>query len=240
MHNKDFLQKLQAFIASLFTHILFILVSYYSTFLYGNRMGNLNNNKSRNVTLFVNKKTQIKKITTATTTTINKNKFNKISTIIKNEEPLIKKITVDNDNEKPNNDLKTDISNNTNNNLASLDNQNEANSNIDNRAIYNISSSSSSTGEANSEPFLELHGWVWDYKPEPNDDTDETGMIIFEIKIDNNGEVVGVKTIEKTISALLEKVYRESLERLSFSKTSAEAKYAPSYTGKVTFIIKEK
>ena len=102
---------------------------------------------------------------------------------------------------------------------------------VDERALY--------TNEQGQQAgaVLELTGWTWDTVPQPQDTTGETGKIVFEIKIDAHGELVSVKTLEKTISPWLEKVYREALLPLTFSKTSDSAANAAITTGKVTFTI---
>lgn len=87
---------------------------------------------------------------------------------------------------------------------------------------------------------LDLAGWMWDNAPQPPDDTDETGKIVFEIKIDELGEVIAVKTLEKTVSPLVEKIYKDTLTELTFSRTMDNIAYSPVYVGKVTFILRAK
>ncbi len=87
---------------------------------------------------------------------------------------------------------------------------------------------------------LDLDGWMWDTAPKPKDDTEESGRIVFEIKIDELGEIVAVKTLEKTVSPLVEKLYKDALTELTFSRTSDNIAYAPVYTGKVTFVLRTK
>lgn len=105
---------------------------------------------------------------------------------------------------------------------------------IDERALYTISQ------DKQAGALLELAGWIWDNVPQPQDHTSETGKLIFEIRVDDLGEVMAVKTIEKTVSPWVEQIYREALAKLSFSKTTENATYAPISTGKVTFIIQAK
>jgi len=85
---------------------------------------------------------------------------------------------------------------------------------------------------------LELPGWTWDTVPQPQDDTEENGTIVFEITIDDLGEVIAVKTLDKTISPLVEKIYKDALIKLTFSKTAERSAYAPTTTGKITFILR--
>jgi len=104
---------------------------------------------------------------------------------------------------------------------------------IDSRALYGKQGGGSGAS-------LDITGWVWDYIPRPNDPTSENGRIVFEIKIDDQGEIIGVKTIEKTVSAAVERLYRQAVEQLTFSKTSDNTVPAPISTGRITFIIKSK
>ena len=87
-----------------------------------------------------------------------------------------------------------------------------------------------------SKAWLELPGWKWDVAPNPNDTTEEFGKIVFEIRVDESGEIISLQTVEKTISPIAEKIYMESLRDLTFSKTSAKPS-VPVSVGKITFII---
>lgn len=109
---------------------------------------------------------------------------------------------------------------------------------IDERAIYKKSDSGQGTG--NKGASLDLSGWMWDGKPNPDDQSDENGYIIFEIKVDEEGEIVGIKTLEKTVSPVVEQVYKQSVRDLTFSRTSDNSSSALISTGKVTFIIQSK
>ncbi len=103
---------------------------------------------------------------------------------------------------------------------------------VDSRALYGKS------GGGNDGPSLDLAGWRWDYQPNPNDNSNENGKIVFEIKIDDNGEVVGVNTIETTVSPGVLQIYQREVEKLTFSQINGNAIAAPISTGKITFIIK--
>ena len=85
---------------------------------------------------------------------------------------------------------------------------------------------------------LEMTGWNWDYLPKPRDTSNESGRIVFEIKIDEDGEIISVRTIEKTVSDALVKIYRTEVAKLTFSPTSSNHRPAPTSTGRITFIIK--
>lgn len=105
---------------------------------------------------------------------------------------------------------------------------------VDSRALYGKS------GGGQGGPSLELAGWMWDFAPDPDDTSNENGIIVFEIKVDERGDVIGVRTLEKTVSSTVELVYRKEVERLTFSPTSGSAQPAPITTGRITFIIRSK
>ncbi len=101
---------------------------------------------------------------------------------------------------------------------------------IDARAIYGTKGSDKGAS-------LQMTGWNWDYVPRPDDKSSESGKIVFQISIDGDGYVTRVVTVEKTVSPTVERVYREEVERLTFSRTADNMKSAPASTGKITFII---
>ncbi|MCZ6521590.1 MAG: hypothetical protein O6848_08865 [Bacteroidetes bacterium] len=87
---------------------------------------------------------------------------------------------------------------------------------------------------------LQLAGWIWDFLPEPDDQSQENGRIVFEIMIDEQGELIAVRTIEKTVSPQVEKIYKSEVEKLTFSTTSDNTIPAPRSTGTITFIIRSR
>lgn len=104
---------------------------------------------------------------------------------------------------------------------------------IDSRALYGKQGGGGGSA-------LEMTGWTWDFKPRPNDTSSENGRIVFEIKIDDQGEILSVRTLERSVSPAVEKIYRAEVEKLTFSKTSDNSIVAPVSTGRITFVIKSK
>jgi protein TonB len=86
---------------------------------------------------------------------------------------------------------------------------------------------------------LEMSGWVWDEKPLVNDNSADTGKIIFEIKIDEDGEVISVKNIYSTVSRTVANLYEKAVYDLTFSPTNEGMKPAVT-VGKITFVITAK
>ena len=104
---------------------------------------------------------------------------------------------------------------------------------IDERAIYGAKGSADGAS-------LQMAGWNWDNLPRPNDPSNENGRIVFQITIDDQGEIIGVKTLEKTVSPAIERLYREAVADLTFSRTSTDIRPAATSIGKITFIIRAK
>lgn len=102
---------------------------------------------------------------------------------------------------------------------------------IDARGLYNTGKNAA----AQTSATLELRGWEWDVVPNPKDMTEECGKIVFEIKVDQDGEIISIHTLEKTVTPMVEKIYADALRALTFSKT-AETPSGIS-VGKVTFVL---
>jgi outer membrane biosynthesis protein TonB len=83
---------------------------------------------------------------------------------------------------------------------------------------------------------LDMAGWRWDSRPNVNDQSDEEGKIVFQIKVDGDGNIVSVNVLEKTVSPTLVNKYRKEVEELTFSRTSGGSD-GEGATGRITFII---
>jgi hypothetical protein len=83
---------------------------------------------------------------------------------------------------------------------------------------------------------LDLAGWNWDFIPKPLVPNNEAGRVVFEIKVDDSGEIISIKTLERSVSLETENACRKEIERLKFSKTGATVPEIS--TGKITFILR--
>lgn len=85
---------------------------------------------------------------------------------------------------------------------------------------------------------LELSGWAWDQKPNPDVPNNESGRLVFEIKVDENGDIISIKTLERSVSQEAEQICRKEIQKLSFTQTGTNVPAIS--TGKITFVVRSK
>lgn len=84
---------------------------------------------------------------------------------------------------------------------------------------------------------LDLAGWDWDYIPKPNIPDNQTGRIVFEIEVDENGELIRYRKESGTVTAAAERACIEAIQKLTFTKKSG-AKVPQISKGRITFVIR--
>lgn len=96
-------------------------------------------------------------------------------------------------------------------------------------------------GGANGDGFgLSMAGWAWADNPKiPELPDNQDGRIEFEIECDEDGEIVGITTLHRGLSARAEQLLKDEIRRNSLMKTSAGQAPARS-KGRVVFILKTK
>jgi len=110
--------------------------------------------------------------------------------------------------------------------------QGDKEGNVDARSLYGKAGGGGGAA-------LEMVGWMWDREPDPKETTSQDGKIVFEVTIDDRGQVISSRAVSYTVSISLMKTYQAEVDRLTFSKTSSGP--APATTkGVITFIIKTK
>ncbi len=92
------------------------------------------------------------------------------------------------------------------------------------------------SGAASGSNSLNLTGWTWSKKPVVNDNSDETGNIRFEIKVDDQGEILSVKVLSSTVSQSVVNLYKRAIEKVSFVPTGSGNRPAVS-TGTINIKI---
>ncbi|HEX8037890.1 MAG TPA: hypothetical protein VF490_02010 [Chryseosolibacter sp.] len=84
---------------------------------------------------------------------------------------------------------------------------------------------------------LDLDGWDWDFIPKPNIPDNQTGRIVFQIEVDENGELLRYRKESGTVSAAAERACIESIQKLTFTKKTG-AKVPAISRGRITFVIR--
>lgn len=86
---------------------------------------------------------------------------------------------------------------------------------------------------------LDLAGWKWDAVPKPAiPDNAQGGKIVFQIKVNGDGEITKIDVIENAVGPEAARICRAEIEKLTFSKTGSNV--PTESTGKITFVIRSK
>jgi len=87
---------------------------------------------------------------------------------------------------------------------------------------------------------LQMTGWAWaeELKIPELPDT-ENGKVTFEIECDQDGEIIGITTRERSLSAKSEQILKDQIRKNSLIRTS-NAPAPDRSRGKFTFILKTK
>lgn len=93
-------------------------------------------------------------------------------------------------------------------------------------------------GGSSSGVAFDVSGWALASRPSVNDESDETGKIVFQIKVDGGGDIINVRTMQTTVSPSVVEVYRKAVQRLRLRPKGGAT--PPTATGTITFIITSK
>jgi periplasmic protein TonB len=82
-----------------------------------------------------------------------------------------------------------------------------------------------------------LNGWDWDKIETPKVPENETGRVVFQIEVDENGELIRYRKESGSVSAATERACIASLQKITFTKKPGAS--VPQVTkGKITFVIR--
>jgi protein TonB len=95
-------------------------------------------------------------------------------------------------------------------------------------------------GGAGNGGSLSMPGWAFDNPPKPRDESSESGRIVFDIKVNKDGEITYCNVKEYNVSQALVKLYKDAVLRSSLSPTNASGDADAGASGTVTFIITAK
>ena len=107
---------------------------------------------------------------------------------------------------------------------------------LDAKALYGTPGG----GGGGSGMDLQMAGWAWADQPKMPDLPDnENGKVVFEIECDENGDITGINTLERSLSPRAEKILREEIQKNSLIRTSG-ARAPERSRGKIVFILRTK
>jgi periplasmic protein TonB len=87
---------------------------------------------------------------------------------------------------------------------------------------------------------LAMSGWAWANTPKTPDLPDnENGRIVFEIECDEDGEIIGIITLERGLSPKAEQLLKDEIRKNSLMRTS-NGKAPAKSKGQVVFLLKTK
>lgn len=102
-------------------------------------------------------------------------------------------------------------------------------------AVYKGKPGGGNGGESAS---LDINGWEWDNIPKPKVAENETGgRVVYEIEVDQDGNVVSRKRVSGGLSPASEKACIDAIERLTFTKKPGASVPALS-KGRITFVVR--
>jgi periplasmic protein TonB len=99
--------------------------------------------------------------------------------------------------------------------------QGDRSGSLDSKALYGSPGSGSGGSGGGS---LEMPGWRWLAKPKPSDASSATGTLVFEIKVDENGEVQSIRKLagQSTFNdPVAERFYINAIEKTEFERTTS-------------------
>ncbi len=107
---------------------------------------------------------------------------------------------------------------------------------LDSKALYGTPG-----GGGGGDGFgLAMSGWAWADAPKvPELPDNENGKVIFEIECDETGEIVGITTVERSLSPKSEQILKDEIRKNSLIRTSGGR--APERSkGRIIFILRTK
>ncbi|HVD99244.1 MAG TPA: hypothetical protein VNB90_13635 [Cytophagaceae bacterium] len=96
-------------------------------------------------------------------------------------------------------------------------------------------------GPGGNGASLDLPGWDWDTKPNKVDPTSESGYVLFEFYIDEEGSVISAKKIGgANLTPSEDNFYKKQLLETSFHLKDSRAKPAPKTRGVFRFEVRSR
>jgi len=131
--------------------------------------------------------------------------------------------------------------NNNGDKPGTIGDQGDPRGTLNGKALYGDPGTGGGRGGGNGAgTSVSITGWVPDSKLKVDPDKLDEGKVVFQVKIDDQGNILSVSVLERTVSAASVDLCRREVEKLTFSPTSSNPNPAPTSTGTITFIIKSR
>ncbi|TAH27501.1 MAG: hypothetical protein EAZ07_01100 [Cytophagales bacterium] len=112
---------------------------------------------------------------------------------------------------------------------------------LDAKALYgNLGEGGEGAGGSGGNR-LEMSGWKPLFRIDKKDATNENGKIVFQIKVDNQGDLISIIPIEKTVSPAVVEFYKRQIEEnWAVERARENINPPPVSSGKYTVFVKSK
>ncbi len=122
--------------------------------------------------------------------------------------------------------------NNNGDNKSGVGDKGNPNGTIDGKSMYGTPGK----GGAGSS-ISGFSGWKRGKLNLPNDNSDETGKIVFKVKVDDQGNVISINAIEKTVSPSVVEFYKNQIYKKMNSILDSDGNAPPVSEGTITINI---
>lgn len=123
--------------------------------------------------------------------------------------------------------------NNNGDDASGVGDKGNPNGKIDAKSLYG------KPGGGNSGVALNVSGWAFGDSKLDKDDSDEGGKIIYQVKVDEDGNIVSARPIQQTVSPAVESFYRRQVTRFKLRPKGGSTPSGIS-TGTLTVNISSK
>lgn len=121
-------------------------------------------------------------------------------------------------------------------NTNKMGNQGSTDGKIDSKGLYPGSGGKGNGPGGNGA--LSMAGWHLEADPKVDNANKEAGKVVFSIKIDEDGAIIGINVIEKQVSEALVQRCKDEINRMEFIKNRDNSSSAPFSTGTLTFVFR--
>lgn len=129
--------------------------------------------------------------------------------------------------------------NNNGDKVGKVGDQGNPEGSLDAQALYGNPGTGGPGAGGSGGGLLQMSGWKLVSSLKVDDQSSENGKIVFEIKVDEEGELISVRAVEKTVSQSLVKIYENKVWK-DFAVIREGKNTAPVSTGRIIYNIRSR